>query len=101
MSVDQQTIISVWQKGKIIPGNNPNVFRQDSCGAWLRFSDYGNRQSKYGWEIDHITSGGPDYLSNLRPLHWRNNVEKSNGRLACAVASQGAENIAVRYGRQV
>lgn len=97
MSFDQQTVINVWQKGNIIPGNNPNVFRQDSCGAWIRFSDYGNRQSKYGWEIDHITPGGPDYLSNLRPLQWKNNLARSDGRLSCVVTSIGGENMA--FGR--
>lgn len=95
MSFDLQTIRSVWQKGTPIQGNDPNVFRQDACGAWIKYSDYGNRSSKFGWEVDHVSPGGPDILSNLRPLHWRNNVEKSDGRLSCAVFSLGAVNIGV------
>ena len=31
--------------------------------------------------VDHISPGGKTVLSNLRPLQWRNNVDKSNGRL--------------------
>ena len=40
-------------------------------------TEHGNRYSAYGWEIDHIrlrTFGGSDGISDLRPLHWRNNI---------------------------
>lgn len=95
MSFDQQTILRVWLKATPIQGNDPYIFRKDACGAWIKYSDYGDRFSKYGWEVDHISPGGPNILSNLRPLHWRNNVAKSDGRLSCAVVSLGNQNIGV------
>ena len=95
MSYDLQTFRNVCEKGTPVQGNDPNVFRKDACGAWIKYSEYGNRSSKYGWEIDHISPGGPDILSNLRPLHWKNNVAKSDGRLSCAVISLGAANYGV------
>jgi len=76
-----EIILAVWKKGKIIGNNNSNVFRKDACGAWMKFSDHGDRDVKYGWEIDHInpvSNGGGDVLSNLQPLHWENNMSKGD-----------------------
>ncbi len=67
----------VWRKGHIIPGSDPSIFRRDDFGYTIRFDDYGDRKSEYGWEIDHIVAtivGGSDSFQNLRPLHWRKNA---------------------------
>jgi len=93
-----EIVEKVWAKAATDGAENTQKgFRKDACGAWIYRRSYGMR-SDYGWEIDHITpvsKGGTDALSNLRPLHWRNNVEKSDGRLACAVRAVGGENRSV------
>jgi hypothetical protein len=86
-------IQQVWEKGKLAPSNDPKVFRKDSCDAWIRRNLYGNRNSTYGWEIDHINPNGGDALSNLQPLQWENNVHKSDGKSGCKVTSSGTDNI--------
>ena len=93
MNYDENTIEEVWKKGKISPDNSPGVFRKDECGAWIKRAEYGNRQSQYGWEIDHISPDGSDNLSNLRPLQWENNVDKSDGRLKCNITASGTKNV--------
>jgi hypothetical protein len=68
---------TVWQACSIIPGYDATVWRYCANGRVIRFGDYGDRSSEYGWEIDHIVpkglSGGEDW-SNLRALHWRDNA---------------------------
>jgi 5-methylcytosine-specific restriction endonuclease McrA len=77
---DDRTIKQVWAKGKTIAGEDQATWRKDEEGNRIRFSSYGT-QGTYGWEIDHKTAvarGGTDNLSNLQPLHWQANREKSD-----------------------
>jgi 5-methylcytosine-specific restriction endonuclease McrA len=98
MSFSQKMIDDVWRKGNIpIPGKE-GEWRKDQCGAWIRYKDYGDRDSDYGWEIDHITpesKDGESILENLRPLHWRNNAGKSDGKLVTVVTSEKNKNVIV------
>lgn len=76
-----EIIKAVWNKGRIIPNYPPDVWRWDKCGSVMKFSDYGNRNSDNGWEIDHIdpaSNGGSDFLFNLQPLNWKNNAAKGD-----------------------
>lgn len=98
MSFTQEEVKQVWFKAQQISADNDqNGFRKDACGAWIKWADYGNRNSLYGWEIDHIkpvSNGGSDAVSNLRPLHWKNNAAKSDGKLVCVLVSNGNTNVA-------
>ncbi|MDQ0191263.1 HNH endonuclease [Alicyclobacillus cycloheptanicus] len=98
MAFSAEVIQKVWEKGTIVRGYDATKYRKDQCGAWMRRTEYGDRNSVYGWEIDHITSvahGGSDAVSNLRPLNWQNNVAKSDGRLKCKITSSGERNVYV------
>jgi len=85
--VSEDVVQAVWNKGKVVPGFDPAVRRKDVCEASMNRHDHGNRDSRYGWEIDHIDPKGGDVLSNLRPLQWENNTAKSDGRLRCVVTT--------------
>lgn len=96
MNITPDLIDQVWVKAQVVGNNNPDDFRKDQCGAWIKKSMHGNTDSNWGWEIDHIIpviSGGIDSLSNLRPLHWINNRERQDGRLSCPIVSSGITNI--------
>lgn len=93
LSYTEQEIQAVWEKGETVPSNSSDVYRKDACGAWIARNHYGNRQSQYGWEIDHIDPDGGEELSNLRPLHWLNNAHRQDDPLTCAVTSSGTTNV--------
>jgi 5-methylcytosine-specific restriction endonuclease McrA len=73
--------LSVWKKGRPIKDYDPAVWRYDYYGKPIKFSEYGNINSKHGWEIDHIkpvSRGGTDDLSNIQPLQWEANRDKGD-----------------------
>ena len=73
-------IDAVWRKAKEVENYNPDIWRQDFAGAWIRRDQYGVK-SNYGWEIDHLkplSKGGTDEMDNLCPMHWKNNRTKSD-----------------------
>ncbi|MEZ3518017.1 HNH endonuclease signature motif containing protein [uncultured Duncaniella sp.] len=90
-------IESVWNRARQIEHRNPDVWRQDFAGAWIRRDQYGV-MSKFGWVIDHIkpkSMNGDDSLDNLQALHWKNNISKGNNYLEVetCVTSEGLDNI--------
>ena len=94
MTITADTINRVWQKGSIVFGVDPDVWRKDECTVWIGRNNYGqaDRDLGCGWEIDHIkpvSEAGGDELSNLRPLQWRNNRGKQAGHLVCVVVLSG------------
>jgi len=91
MSFSNEIIEAVWAKGSIVSGYDHQLYRKDVCGAWIEKIEYGNRNAERGWEIDHITPKsmyGNDNIHNLRPLHWKNNASRQDGKLQCAVSAK-------------
>lgn len=86
-------IATVWNKALGIPGRDMRLWRQDQCGAYMYRDHYGNTNSKWGWEIDHIqpvSKRGTDDLSNLQALHWQNNRRKGDSATYSCAITYGA-----------
>ena len=88
MDISNQLKRSVWEKGQIVDGLNPDMYRKDPCGALIVWDKYGMQDNMYGWEIDHIfpkskledmgiSASLIDDLCNLRPMQHENNASKS------------------------
>lgn len=93
---DKETILKVWNNARPYGHLDPAQYRIDECGALMRFRDRGNRNSNYGWEIDHIvpvSKGGTNELSNLRALQWDNNASRHNGKLHNKIYFNGKRNV--------
>jgi 5-methylcytosine-specific restriction endonuclease McrA len=73
--------VAVWLNAEPVEGRDSRLWRRDPCGALMRWRDYANCKSRYGWEVDHIVPvamGGADNLDNLQALHWKNNRKKGD-----------------------
>ena len=83
MAFSDDVVQKVWEKGEAVyvDGKLSPDWRKDQCGAWISRKAYGDRNSSYGWEVDHIkpvAKGGSDDLGNLHPLYWETNRDKSD-----------------------
>lgn len=85
---DEQSKRAVFNKGKVVIQKGKTfdsaIWRYDKCGHVMKYSDHGDTNSKFGWEIDHIkptAKGGSDSIDNLQPLYWENNRTKGDSYL--------------------
>ena len=98
----------VWKRAIIVEGYDKNRFRKDACGAWIIWEKFGDNDSLYGWEIDHIvpralleekgySQKDIDNYDNLRALQHENNASKSDDypSYTAVVTSEGVENVNV------
>jgi len=102
--------LEIWSKATFVAGYDPDVIRKDACGAWIIFDKYGDKDSIFGWVIDHIYPANKlrernipieciDNSLNLRPLNWLNDKSKKDDYpiYHAAVVSEGVKNIRGDY----
>ncbi|MDH3672506.1 MAG: hypothetical protein OES46_15335 [Gammaproteobacteria bacterium] len=90
MRFSDEMIQQVWEKGRATLDQDSTIWRKDECGAWMNRAYYGNERSEYGWKIENVSTGGPDILENLRPLHRHNTFDRANHQAKCRVAADRA-----------
>lgn len=106
MEYNEEQKLEFWNNTNIVDGENENEVRRDASGAIIHYSEYKNRDSIYGWEIDHIypralleAAGVPEALinnlANLRAMNWQNNVSKGSDypRYSTVVKAEGSVNV--------
>ena len=116
MEITEDRKREIWNKGIIDDKYPSERVRKDACGAFILYEDFGNRNSVFGWEIDHIypasvlhEKGVPEELIdnplNLRPINWKNNASKGANfpfYTACLVADdEHATNVEANVGKVV
>jgi hypothetical protein len=87
MELSQQLVQQVWDNARAVLGNDPNTWRKDECGAWMKRNHYQNHDSEFGWKIENVSPGGPDEPSNLRAIHWQNEFDRASGHAHCRITA--------------
>ena len=86
-----------WARTSPVSGQmNSWEFRKDCLGNVVRYSDFGNRHSPFGWELDTISRNvSLNDPENLQALHWKANAARSDAIPAGLM--RGANVAAVSY----
>ena len=76
---------AAWARTSPVQGQmNSWEFRKDCWGNLIRYADFGNRHSPFGWELEYIVSraaGGSTDPSNLHALHWKATAVRAKPQL--------------------
>ena len=75
MSMLEDLKRAAWARTSPVEGQmNAWEFRKDAFGNLVRYNDFNNRHSPFGWELEYIVQramGGSTDPSNLQALHWK------------------------------
>ena len=82
MDINGELIRRVWEKASTIPGQDPETYRTDMSGTWIRLKDFNNEDSVYGWTLYSVDGAEQNIqnISRLIPLHTFKN-ESISGTL--------------------
>lgn len=113
MSDDEKKYYA-WQVAQVVDGYDKNLIRKDACGAWIMWDKYGDTDSIYGWQVDHIcpqkklfdlgfNQDQIDNQENLRAMQHQNNASKGDDypSYMAVVTSEERRNVEKRIGRTV
>ena len=59
---------AAWARTSPVSSANAWDIRKDCLGNLVRYTDFGNRHSPFGWELEYIGSSDRD---NLQALNWK------------------------------
>lgn len=66
--------VAIWSRAATIPGCDRAVWRCDDQGRIIRWSDYGDGLSRYGWKIQRAPAAGllasALGVAEGRAVHW-------------------------------
>ena len=77
---------AAWARTSPVSGQvNSWEIRKDCLGNLVRYADFGNRHSPFGWELDHLGD-----TQDLQALHWKAVALRAAPPLKTLVSEQAA-----------
>ena len=80
MDNKSDNIQEIWEKAVIQDNNNPEMYRKDYAGAWIKRDQYGMK-TDFGWVKEYIVpikNGGDSESFNVMPVNWRNHKDRND-----------------------
>lgn len=68
-------IEQVWNRANKVQGYGESDWRTDPFGSPILWSDYGNKESRYGWVLKRLRNGTAEAESRAEDFHavqWQN-----------------------------
>ena len=96
MSMLEDLKRAAWGRTSPVQGQmNSWEFRKDVLGNLIRYADFGNRHSPFGWELEYIVAraGAGTDPDNMQALHWKANArsaQHAQPRLQTVAEAQAA-----------
>ena len=84
---------AAWAKTSPVSQANSWEIRRDCLGNLVRYNDYGNRHSPFGWELDYLVTqamGGSTDPDNLQALHWKAVAVRAQPQLRMLTVGEAA-----------
>lgn len=75
----------VWENARAMPDFDPDEWRQDQCGAWIRRDQYNQPSTDFGWRILDVVADHPGDTDTLRAFHFGNSFDVAQDRPTCRV----------------
>jgi hypothetical protein len=72
---EYQRLVAAWQRAEMISCVNPDEYRRDSFGAIIRWLDYSDEKSPYGWHVrpvDPNTRRKECQGPTIEAVQWKN-----------------------------
>ena len=81
---------AAWGRTSPVSQANSWEIRRDCLGHLIRYADYGNRHSPFGWELDYVSQTGSRDPENLSALHWKAVAVRAQPQLRMLTVGEAA-----------
>lgn len=98
--LDTKAMQTIWEKATVVPNFNPDVYRKDCFGAWIKWDEYERNRVEFslGWsavKLPDAVHPEPGLNQGLIPLQWENADIQPTETQHSRVTASGIINIKV------
>ena len=92
----QERLDQIWDKGAIIRGKNPDLYRKDIYGNTMYKPSYG-KTSEMGWNVDHSRVRNTKFPKNSAHIVLQHDKEPFKRLASCTTAVAFYYNVVICF----